>query len=144
MARAGAACDFGRLSPQRKAAFPSQLCKASSPSQVPEDKYLAQRALSESRMGRRATGATGDLHGDIFESPRSDAELARPDTNMSMGSTTGGGPRRDMREKFLKYANKVGSRAVLSTNSLSYTSCIVRVPYRENRHSVGEYAATSK
>jgi len=64
---------------------------------IPEDKYMAQRALSESRMGRHDSSQAMDFDGmgDM-----------RPETsmsNLSVGTTT----RRDMREKFLKYANKV-------------------------------------
>jgi hypothetical protein len=64
---------------------------------IPEDRYMAQRALSESRMGKQTPSSFMDGSQDGIE---------RPETNMS-GMSIGTAARRDMREKFLKYANKV-------------------------------------
>jgi hypothetical protein len=64
---------------------------------VPEDRYMTQRAISESRMGRRTPAAEDSMDG--FEDVRAETSMS----NTSAGTTT----RRDMREKFLKYANKV-------------------------------------
>jgi hypothetical protein len=65
---------------------------------VPEDRYMAQRAISESRMGRQTPDPSQSMDGFDFND--------RPETNMS-GLSVGTAARRDMREKFLKYANKV-------------------------------------
>jgi len=65
--------------------------------QIPEDKYLAHRAMTESRMGKRSTTPS------VFDALDSPTSEKRPDTSMSFEGST----RRDMREKFLKYANKV-------------------------------------
>jgi len=68
---------------------------------VPEDRYMAQRALSESRMGRQTPDPSQSMDGfDGFGDMRPETSMS----NMSVGTTTA---RRDMREKFLKYANKV-------------------------------------
>jgi len=71
--------------------------------QIPEDKYLAHRARTESRMGKRSTTPSAMNMNDPLDSPTSEAQF-RPDTSMS---SVEGGTKRDMREKFLKYANKV-------------------------------------
>jgi hypothetical protein len=71
---------------------------------IPEDKYMTHRQLTESRMGRRSQTPTSMSMGDMLDSLPTDDGL-RPDSSMS--SITNGTQKRDMREKFLKYANKV-------------------------------------
>jgi len=68
---------------------------------VPEDRYLAQRAMSESRMGRQTPDPSQSMDG--FDGLMEDMRAETSMSNMSVGTTA----RRDMREKFLKYANKV-------------------------------------
>ena len=66
-------------------------------SNIPEDRYMTQRAL-DSRMGKRSetpASASFEFDGE------------RPETSMSQMTSGSTAVRRDMREKFLKYANKV-------------------------------------
>ena len=71
--------------------------KLSFESSVPVDKYMVQRATLSRLSTRSATPAADG---------RSSVDLLRPDTSMSMSSVSST-VKRDMREKFLKYANKV-------------------------------------
>uniref|UniRef100_A0A7S0W4D5 EF-hand domain-containing protein n=1 Tax=Hemiselmis tepida TaxID=464990 RepID=A0A7S0W4D5_9CRYP len=69
---------------------------------IPEDKYMTMRLATASRSGRNtATPGPGDESMEMGG--------FRPDSQASMSSMTSvaGGTKRDMREKFLKYANKV-------------------------------------
>ncbi len=71
---------------------------------IPEDKYMTMRLNTASRSGRRSAAATpGPGEGSM------ETGGFRPDSQASMSSMTsvGVGTKRDMREKFLKYANKV-------------------------------------
>jgi hypothetical protein len=74
---------------------------------IPEDKYMATRLATASRNSRRS--ATPDsMMGGPGMGGMEDGGGFRPDTsmsNLSISSTNTG--KRDMREKFLKYANKV-------------------------------------
>eukprot|EP00281_Chroomonas_sp_CCMP1168_P014460 CAMPEP_0206216454 /NCGR_PEP_ID=MMETSP0047_2-20121206/2729_1 /ASSEMBLY_ACC=CAM_ASM_000192 /TAXON_ID=195065 /ORGANISM="Chroomonas mesostigmatica_cf, Strain CCMP1168" /LENGTH=645 /DNA_ID=CAMNT_0053638801 /DNA_START=28 /DNA_END=1965 /DNA_ORIENTATION=+ len=73
---------------------------------IPEDKYITTRQLTESRMGKRS-GTPNTMGGADILQNETDPSY-RPETSMSsVTSETGKAVRRDMREKFLKYANKV-------------------------------------
>jgi len=71
-------------------------------SAVPVDKYTVQRATLSRLSTRSATPALDGRTSQLS----STSEIFRPDSSMSASSVSSP-PKRDMREKFLKYANKV-------------------------------------
>mmetsp|Transcript_24048 Transcript_24048/g.78235 ORF Transcript_24048/g.78235 Transcript_24048/m.78235 type:complete len:455 (+) Transcript_24048:259-1623(+) len=70
---------------------------------IPEDKYMSQRALSESKMNRGAASPmTTSSYNEILDNKSEDTY--RVESSIATLTTA---QKRDMREKFLKYANKV-------------------------------------
>lgn len=76
-------------------------------SHIPEDKYMTTRLLTASRTTRRSAtpSSMGGPPGDFMGGEQGGFRPETSMSNMSISSTTT--LKRDMREKFLKYANKV-------------------------------------